>query len=764
MQQNSRIDILFLPQGAHGYETDLWSLGSLLYTCLVGKAPFDSEGVKSTLNKVALGEYSLPSDLSKHAQDLIHKLLQKNPAERIDLHDILGHPFMQDPAEELMNNRGALLGRNMSANERRGGDFSAGMNSHPLSPPVKLKPNQLSGSHTPHNDLPPLRLPLAPRNNFDGNISSCSNTTSCSSCTQSPFSITSYSSASCGNTTTSDEELQRYGPCSVLTCTNKRSPISDKCSRCSHISDINKRGGGDKKSILSQNNKKITGNILSQKSVVNGEHSQLLDLQHCTISERPSGRSILKEPNSMYVSAFTKPSERGKENRDPTPRVQPQLSSNTSSNSLLYKREGARHLEEIMKPLCTLRLRPFRQKTSNTVTSILDDESISLEFIRKRDSVEYVMEVMRVSRDGIKVTVFVPHEKTILREVPLPVPPSAMSFAFAALPQKYWKKYQYADKFVRLVKTKTPKVTLYSSKAKCSLMESDREDFEALFYDGSKVNVSAQEYNIIDCKGNMTKIARNSNENDVDDAQRELLEHARTCHSQCQLLDSKITSLQTSDCYFPLVVGRRPHTAAKRTNRRRELSVTPRPQQSKPGSPDHTTPTAVSMMSYAYDDASVCTLTPQRQQQSQQQQQQQQQQSQQQQQQQSTRLQPPTPLPSKPRGPTRASSTSSLDRVGLDPDTNNATCDIVTQSAFVADVGWAQQLKSGEIKIQFNEGTQLRIVDPHSSWLRIVFIDEAGRTSRYNDLKTDRIPPAVMEKVALVQKFLNLLSQKQVAK
>lgn len=51
--------------------------------------------------------------------------------------------------------------------------------------------------------------------------------------------------------------------------------------------------------------------------------------------------------------------------------------------------------------------------------------------------------------------------------------------------EKYWKKYQYAAKFVQLVRTKTPKVTFYTRYAKCMLMEnSPTADVEICFYDG----------------------------------------------------------------------------------------------------------------------------------------------------------------------------------------------------------------------------------------------------------------------------------------
>lgn len=58
-------------------------------------------------------------------------------------------------------------------------------------------------------------------------------------------------------------------------------------------------------------------------------------------------------------------------------------------------------------------------------------------------------------------------------------------YTYHNLPGKYWKKYQYAAKFVQLVRSKTPKVTLYTKEAKCMLMENfPGADFEACFYEG----------------------------------------------------------------------------------------------------------------------------------------------------------------------------------------------------------------------------------------------------------------------------------------
>ncbi|XP_017042337.1 serine/threonine-protein kinase PLK4 [Drosophila ficusphila] len=79
---------------SHGLPADVWSVGCMLYTLLVGRPPFETDAVQSTLNKVVMSEYFMPSHLSYEAQDLINKLLKKLPHERITLEAVLCHPFM----------------------------------------------------------------------------------------------------------------------------------------------------------------------------------------------------------------------------------------------------------------------------------------------------------------------------------------------------------------------------------------------------------------------------------------------------------------------------------------------------------------------------------------------------------------------------------------------------------------------------------------------------------------------------------------------
>lgn len=69
---------------------------------------------------------------------------------------------------------------------------------------------------------------------------------------------------------------------------------------------------------------------------------------------------------------------------------------------------------------------------------------------------------------------------------PLPINGADAVFNCETLSKDNWKKYTYAARFVEMVQTKTPKITLYTEKAKCVLMENKPDpDFEVIYYEGS---------------------------------------------------------------------------------------------------------------------------------------------------------------------------------------------------------------------------------------------------------------------------------------
>ncbi|KAM6948604.1 serine/threonine-protein kinase PLK3 [Aplochiton taeniatus] len=82
-----------LNRQGHGTESDVWSLGCVMYTLMCGNPPFETLDLKETYKCIKDVRYSLPSTLSPTAQKLISGILQKNPADRLTLDQILNHEF-----------------------------------------------------------------------------------------------------------------------------------------------------------------------------------------------------------------------------------------------------------------------------------------------------------------------------------------------------------------------------------------------------------------------------------------------------------------------------------------------------------------------------------------------------------------------------------------------------------------------------------------------------------------------------------------------
>ncbi|KAK3930879.1 Serine/threonine-protein kinase PLK4 [Frankliniella fusca] len=227
-------------------------------------------------------------------------------------------------------------------------------------------------------------------------------------------------------------------------------------------------------------------------------------------------------------------------------------------------------------PLNTLRLLPTRHRTKNAVLSILESGEVVIEFLKKKGSSreERVIDVCRISNDGLRIVLYQMNggKGAIVRDKPPDLPEQGADaiFSYESLPEKHWKKYEYAVRFVNLVRAKTPKVTLYSDKAKSQLMENlPNPDFESCFYDGGKVSRTSEGICLIDQEGRNNVIVSSEHARSLAAAPKVLWEHFLQCYQHCIMLErclSRLVGTNTQGshgarCVFPVIVGRRPNAS-----------------------------------------------------------------------------------------------------------------------------------------------------------------------------------------------------------
>ena len=113
---------------AHGYPADLWSLGCLFYTLVVGSPPFEpkhedqmegkgtgmpisgnndprasrSQHTRKTFDKIITGHYEVPEgvELSLAGRALLETLLNQDPIQRTSAREVLQSPYFLEEEEE----------------------------------------------------------------------------------------------------------------------------------------------------------------------------------------------------------------------------------------------------------------------------------------------------------------------------------------------------------------------------------------------------------------------------------------------------------------------------------------------------------------------------------------------------------------------------------------------------------------------------------------------------------------------------------------
>ncbi|KRT81155.1 protein kinase [Oryctes borbonicus] len=517
-------------RGSHGLEADVWSLGCLLYTLLVGTPPFDTQAVKSTLTRVVMANYQLPNHLSPEAKDLINALLQKNPKDRIKLNQILEHPFIKrnyyssGTATDTTQDSGIYT----MSSKRDNSAFTDGIYS------CNTYSDRLNRKY--NSDCTPI-LPCQVSAHSSRSVDRLANHLQQTNLLQDnylrkeasePISVFSQHGSAIG--LHGEKVLQEERPF-----------VHSHCSQnCCQPTDP---GGGAAGFFMQQPQRcTVQTSCCSHQSKLGHE---------C------SGSKI----EGRYLSDDNPHSHPNQNNAYGNYSECPKSTPNASS----HKAENIRQSSNNLQQLCALRLLPTRHQTKNAILTILDTGEVCVEFMKKKGprKKEMVCEICRISPDGERIVFYEPEggkgAPPGIKPPELPPQGTDQIFNFENLPEKHWKKYMYAFKFIELVRAKTPKVTLYSDKAKCMLME-NLVDYECCFYDGGKVTQSKSEgITIIDSSGTRLNFRTDNSCHELPNSLNLLWNHSQEFKNQCLLLETTISALPGQH-NFPIIVGRRPQS------------------------------------------------------------------------------------------------------------------------------------------------------------------------------------------------------------
>jgi 5'-AMP-activated protein kinase, catalytic alpha subunit len=103
----------------NGASIDIWSCGVILYALLTETLPFDEEHIPKLYQKIRECKYTLPQVLSDTAKDLIFRMLQGDPMNRITISEIKQHKWFNTNLSlyQIIDNHQYVYGKTFEIDE-----------------------------------------------------------------------------------------------------------------------------------------------------------------------------------------------------------------------------------------------------------------------------------------------------------------------------------------------------------------------------------------------------------------------------------------------------------------------------------------------------------------------------------------------------------------------------------------------------------------------------------------------------------------------
>lgn len=122
---------------------DLWSIGTIVFQCLTGKAPFQAsspQDLRLFYEKNTNLSPNIPRETSSHLRHLLQGLLQRNHKDRMDFDEFFSHPFLE--ASSSMKKTTPTVTMTCFPSSASASSCSSSSTSHLASPPQSLAEGQ----------------------------------------------------------------------------------------------------------------------------------------------------------------------------------------------------------------------------------------------------------------------------------------------------------------------------------------------------------------------------------------------------------------------------------------------------------------------------------------------------------------------------------------------------------------------------------------------------------------------------------------------